>query len=47
MAFYGYYVLELLIGMVCPIGTPHRIKHAIIEDFSNEYVLAGISEDSS
>jgi transposase len=39
MVFYGYYVLKLLIGMICPIGTPHRTKYAIIEDFCNGYVL--------
>jgi hypothetical protein len=40
--YYGYYnVLELLIGMICPIGTTYCTKHVIIEDFSNGYVLVG------
>jgi hypothetical protein len=41
MVFYGYYCVLEHLGMICPIGTPHRAKHVIIEDFNNEYVLVG------
>jgi hypothetical protein len=39
MVFCGYCV-QVLLGMICLIGTSHRTK-LVIEDFNSRYVLVG------